>query len=101
MKDVEYMDPEEARELGVIQEVNRQILHPCGLALTVLADDDGSIVEVAGIIDNRETCDNEGMVFDEVDEEKVNKFHKMQTRFVSDRAEKFGWVIQPPNEDLQ
>lgn len=34
------MRPENFRELGLLQEVNRLVLHPCGIALTLEADGD-------------------------------------------------------------
>jgi hypothetical protein len=47
------------RELGLLQEVNRLFLHPRGLALEVVVDEDGE--RFGGIWDYRE--DPEGMAF--------------------------------------
>lgn len=35
MSEIKYMDIAEFRKVGFLQEVNRKVLHPCGLALEV------------------------------------------------------------------
>ncbi|MBI2373124.1 MAG: hypothetical protein HYV07_03915 [Deltaproteobacteria bacterium] len=57
---IPYMDPEELIESGVLQEVNRQFLHPLGLALAVVEDEDGTF-RVGGVWDCRDTP--EGLAF--------------------------------------
>lgn len=49
-------------EEGYLQELNRQFLHPLGLALSIQIDDDGKY-NLSDIIDNRD--DPEGIIFDE------------------------------------
>lgn len=49
-------------DLGLLQEVNRQFLHPLGLALSLHVDDDPSVVTFDGILDARD--DPEGYRFD-------------------------------------
>jgi hypothetical protein len=56
----EYMDLGEFRAAGYLAEVNRRILHPLGLALTVEADEQGAL-RLAGVQDHRE--DPEGVYF--------------------------------------
>lgn len=48
------------RELGYLQELNRQFLHPLGLALEVVIDDDGT-ESIGGVWDYRE--DNGGIYY--------------------------------------
>ena len=38
MSDVKFIDIKEFRELGFLQEINRQFLHPLGMALSVAVD---------------------------------------------------------------
>lgn len=52
------MDLTEFRELGYLQEVNRQLLHPLGLALFAQVDDEDGTVASIGVYDNR--ADPEG-----------------------------------------
>lgn len=58
-EEIKRMDPAEFRELGFLQEVNRQFLHPLGLALEVVVEEDGSVA-MGGIWDFRD--DPEGIV---------------------------------------
>jgi len=60
---IKYMPIETFRSLGFLQEINRQILHPCGLAL-VVADD-----KIIGILDK--TDDPEGIIFETVSAQKA------------------------------
>jgi hypothetical protein len=50
MSDIAHMDIAEFRELGYLQEVNRRVLHPLGLALEVTVmdreSDDSKMIEV-------------------------------------------------------
>ena len=54
-----YMSVKEFVERGFLQEVNRRILHPCGLAL-VIHEWEGTF-EFAGVWDARD--DPEGIIF--------------------------------------
>lgn len=56
-----YIDIKEFREAGYLQELNRQFLHPLGLALEVVQETDGT-ESIGGIWDYRE--DAEGMYYD-------------------------------------
>lgn len=92
----DFMDLNEARELGVIQEINRRLLHPRGMALSVLCDDDGEVVDLHGIYDLRD--DLEGMVFHSVDESKVEKFDELKKE---KREEELGFMVQPVDWEFQ
>lgn len=60
MKHIKRMDITEFRRLGLLQEVNRLLLHPRGLALEIIIDDDGT-EHFGGVWDYRD--DPEGMAF--------------------------------------
>jgi predicted pyridoxine 5'-phosphate oxidase superfamily flavin-nucleotide-binding protein len=60
--DIKYIDIKEFRELGYLQELNRQFLHPLGMALSVTVDEDGN-EHLEGIWDYRD--DPEGIFYDE------------------------------------
>lgn len=55
-----YMSAAEFVEKGFLQEVNRRLLHPCGLALEVVVKD-GHVVGFGGVWDCRD--DPEGIMF--------------------------------------
>lgn len=59
---MEYLPVGEFRSLGLLQEVNRQFLHPLGLALEVVVNEDGT-EEFGRVWDAR--GDPEGMAFGE------------------------------------
>lgn len=90
----DYMDPAEFQELGFLQEVNRRFLHPCGLALAIQKDDDGTC-RLAGIIDARD--DPEGIAFfDAYDEGKAGAVDVEIERHREARQALFGGPsIQP------
>ena len=49
--EIKRMDVKEFRELGYLQELNRQFLHPLGLALEVVIDDDTGNESFGGVWD--------------------------------------------------
>lgn len=57
---IKRIDIKEFREMGFLQEVNRQFLHPLGLALEVDVDAEGN-EQLGGVWDYRD--DPEGIVF--------------------------------------
>lgn len=56
------MDIQEFKDGGFLQEVNRQFLHPLGLALEIRKNEEGEY-ELGGIWDYRD--DPEGILYDE------------------------------------
>ena len=81
--------------------MNRQFLHPMGLALEVLKDDDGNEV-LGGIWDYRE--DPDGIIYDLMnsDTERVEKFHKNANyvdehiqKMIKSRIEKLDFGVEP------
>lgn len=92
MADRKNLSLKEFVELGLLQEVNRQILHPLGVALAVIVNPDGS-VEFDGVWDYREHAD--GMVFDEVDVLKAKRVEALLQERASARMDSLGYIVQP------
>jgi hypothetical protein len=94
MADVNYMSLEEFWRQGYLQEVNRQFLHPLGLALEMVVGDDGAI-RLGGVWDYRD--DPEGMIYDagSPSVEKAERIVGEWSEKAATREEKFGWVVQP------
>lgn len=96
--DVQRIDVSEFREQGFLQELNRQFLHPRGLALEVIID--GDTEQIGGVWDYRD--DPEGIVFtDAPDPQKAQNAEDELERHRQTRLERFGWVIQPIGEGLE
>jgi hypothetical protein len=92
--EINYMDLREFVDLGYLQEVNRQFLHPLGLALEVIVEpDDGGPARLGGIWDYRD--DPEGMNFAEPDINKGLTVIDTQRRRKDAREEGVGYWIQP------
>ncbi len=87
----------EFRRMGYLQELNRNFLHPLGLALSVEVDDDGN-ESFGAIWDYRN--DPEGLIFDDdlMDDEFVENAIYLAMVFhsrASSRIRKLGYLIQP------
>lgn len=95
MTKIKRIDIKEFQETGFLQEVNRQFLHPLGLALEVIVDNDSGEVKLGGVWDYRD--DPEGMYFadDTIDSQKVVNVRALWDEKERARIERFGWVIQP------
>lgn len=94
MSEVKYINVKEFREFGYLQELNRQFLHPMGLALSVEVDDDGE-ESLNGIWDYRD--DPEGIAYgpEVMETEKADRVREEATRRAPDRQEALGYWIQP------
>ena len=99
--DIKYMDIKEFREKGYLQEINRRCLHPLGLALEIIQNDDGT-ESLGGIWDYRE--DKEGMYFDlkNSDESRLEAFRERELyisqeicKRMKDRMLLLGFGIEP------
>ena len=90
-EEIKYADIKELRAFGIIHEINRQLLHPMGLALEISIDDDGN-ESLGGIWDYRE--DPEGIYFGELDTEKMQRFSEEFERRIEKRKELLGFGIQ-------
>lgn len=96
MSEVKYMDIKEFREKGFLQEANRLLFHPLGLALEIVRDDDGN-EHLGGIWDYRD--DPEGMLFGDLtkdsNKEKADHIMKLAQEKGEYRVQQFGWNVQP------
>lgn len=91
---VKYIGIREFCDEGFLQEVNRQFLHPMGLALEVTEQDNGECY-ISGVWDDR--GDSIGMAFGDgvLSEEKFHSAMAEYDRHVDARRQKFGTTIQP------
>lgn len=89
-----YMSGHEFVEVGYLQELNRRFLHPLGLALEVIVDDDGTS-RIGGIWDYRD--DSLGIVFSEgvIDLDKAARVAEARTARRSARTKALGFWVQP------
>ncbi|MCK9416500.1 nucleoside 2-deoxyribosyltransferase domain-containing protein [Candidatus Dojkabacteria bacterium] len=97
---IKYIDINEFRTKGYLQELNRQFLHPLGLALEVKIENDKETL--GGIWDYRN--DAEGIYYDikNSDEQRKSKF-KQNEKFIKEefkkrkkiRQNKLGFDIEP------
>lgn len=90
---VKRISIKEFREIGYLQELNRRFLHPLGLALEIVVDNEAGEERLGGVWDYRD--DPEGMIFDEFDEVKATDIQRLWDIKGEVRQAKFGWVIQP------
>lgn len=92
---IKRMDIKEFREVGYLQEVNRQFFHPLGLALEVIVNDETGEETLGGVWDFRD--DPEGLRFakGEIDPAKVERVARLRDEKVRDRIAKLGFAIQP------
>lgn len=96
---IKYIDIAKFRSEGFLQELNRQFLHPLGLALELIINDDGT-EKLGGIWDYRE----EGIYYDlqNSSNERIEQFRKKaqnveeQRKQLSDKIiETNGWIVEP------
>jgi len=99
-KQIKRIDIREFREKGYLQELNRRFLHPLGMALEVVVDENGN-EKLGGIWDSRE--DEEGIYYDikNSDSSRKERF-KSNEKFINEefnskikiRKEKIGFGIE-------
>lgn len=84
----------EFREQGYLQELNRQFLHPLGLALEVNLNFDGS-ESLGEVWDYRD--DPEGMLYgpNMINPERASRIAEEWHFKELERGSRFGWMIQP------
>lgn len=90
-----HMSVADFRAEGFLQEVNRQFLHPLGLALEVVVHEDGTEA-LGGIWDCRE--DPEGVLFGDglIDDAKVRAVAAERDRHRAARLDLIGAEVQAP-----
>ena len=102
MNKVKRISIKEFRESGYLQELNRTFLHPLGLALEVVIDNDEEVL--GGVWDYRK--DKEGIYYalnnkELTDENRLNNFRR-KSEFIQsemklrkqDRVKKLGYFIE-------
>lgn len=93
---IHYMDLSEFVETGYLQELNRCFLHPLGLALEAVAEDDNTLTRLGGIWDYRH--DPEGIAFFKVNREKAERVIALMRERAPEREKRLGYIIQPLEE---
>jgi len=86
--EIKYMSIKEFRELGLLQELNRLFLHPCGLALEIVQNEDGT-EQFGGVWDYRD--DPIGMEFGAgmIDRDKADRVAALQEAKFDARAKRY------------
>lgn len=99
MSDVNHMTVKQFREDGYLHEINRQLLHPLGLALEVAVDNDGT-ESISGVWDYR--ADPEGIVYgaDLLSPEKAMAVKARWDEREAARMERLGYMVQPLDRPL-
>lgn len=94
---LQLIEPRELMDSGLLQEINRQFLHPRGLSLALGCDVDemgAGRVTLLGVIDGRE--DPEGWTMDDPPSpEKAALAKQLWDERSAARREKLGWIVQP------
>ena len=101
MNTIKKMDIREFRKKGYLQELNRRFLHPLGLALEVVMNDDKPEA-LNGIWDYREDAEEIIYGIENSSKERQSTF-LINKKFVDDesrkraelRKEKVGFIIEP------
>ena len=91
-KEIKYLPIREFRELGLLLEINRTFLHPLGLALEVVVNDETGEESLSGVWDYRE--DPEGIVYGTLNKEKVKKAQEFIKTSHEKRLKTLGYIIQ-------
>ncbi len=96
MGEIKRIDIKEFREMGLVSELNRAFLHPLGLALEVVIEDDGT-EKLGGIWDYRN--DPEGMLYSKegFPTEKVKKAQEFIKQKHEQRMKNLGFIYQDPD----
>jgi len=94
---MKYLDIEEFRERGYLQEVNRRFFHPLGLALEMTPATADEPARLSGVWDYRD--DPEGVYFaDGVSAAKADAIDQELIARIPARLARLGYTIQPANE---
>lgn len=100
-QEIKRISIKEFKEVGYLQELNRKFLHPLGMALEVLADDNDEYT-LSGVRDYREEPD--GMLFMDLSTpehiKRANRVEDEMVKKMNYRAQKFGYRIQPLGDKL-
>ena len=94
---IKRMDIKEFREMGLLAELNRVFLHPLGLALEIIIDDETGKEKLGGIWDFRD--DPEGMLYskESLPTEKIKKAQEFIKQKHEQRLKTLGFIYQDPD----
>ena len=97
MSEIKRMNIKEFREIGLLAELNRTFLHPLGLALEVIIDDETGEEKLGGIWDFRD--DPEGMLYskESFPTEKIKKAQEFIKQKHEQRLKTLGFIYQDPD----
>lgn len=100
MGDIKRMDLKEFREMGLLAELNRAFLHPLGLALESIIDDETKEEKLGGIWDYRD--DPEGMLYsrEHFPTGKIKKAQEFIRQKHEQRIKTLGFIYQDPDNPL-
>lgn len=99
MSEVKRMNIAEFVDEGYLQELNRRFLHPLGLALEVVVDENLRPTHFGGVWDSRD--DPEGIVYGDnlPDLEKTERIHQLEEGRKPTRLARLGYWVQPSDAD--
>jgi hypothetical protein len=102
VSDIKHMPIAEFRAEGWLQEINRRLLHPAGLALEVTIDDDTGEEHISGVWDYRD--DPEGIAYADdgdyaPDPGKARAVDRALAAKRPGRETALGYFIQPIRRD--
>lgn len=91
---VKVMSIKEFRELGLVQEINRRFLHPLGLALEVIIDEQTGEESILRVWDDRDNP--EGFIFGPgvIDVTKADAVDDEFAKRAQARIMKWGFICQ-------
>jgi hypothetical protein len=98
-EEIKRIPIKEFRDLGFIQEINRLLLHPCGLALEAIVDLDTGEATLGGVWDYRD--DPEGIRFQDgvLSREKKESVDDLFYSKAQYRRDNLGYFVQPIPEE--
>lgn len=97
MNEIKRMDIKEFREMGLLAELNRSFLHPLGLALEVIIDDETGEEKLGGIWDYRD--DPKGILYGKkgFPTKKIKKIQEFIKKKHEQRLATLGFIYQDPD----
>jgi len=93
---IKYMDVKEFHAEGYLQELNRKFLHPLGLALEIILDEDGTET-LGGIWDYRDDPEGIGFAKGMIDIDKIIHIARLRESKREVRYKRFGDIEQGIN----
>jgi len=92
MKLAEFLD------LGILQEINRQILHPLGMGMAVTCDVEGNPRRLGPIF---KTEAPEGFMFETIDTDRAGAYRKLILERTPDRVRRYGCRVQGDDQTFE